>query len=223
MLRIGDLRARGGRRSGRGRNRRGRLAREALCLRRSRPARERDPRAGRQGEGRVMSGAEDALTRAEELLDRLERTRERLEATAGPGSGDRHPRRARRDREAGRDRARAGAARGRWVVCAAWTSTARSSRTTSRSFRFASELGALTEAMRYSLDGRRQADPARALPRVRRGDRVAAGGAPARCGGRRARPHLRHGSRRPARPRRRRDPARPCDLPRRSSTRRRRS
>ena len=38
----------------------------------------------RQGEGHIVSGAEDALTRAEELLDRLERTRERLEGTQDP-------------------------------------------------------------------------------------------------------------------------------------------
>ena len=54
------------------------------ALRRGGPARERDPRPNRQGEGRVMSGAEDALKRAEELLERLERTRERLEATEDP-------------------------------------------------------------------------------------------------------------------------------------------
>ena len=125
-----------------------------------------------QGEGRVMTGAEDALTRAEELLDRLERTRERLEGDGGPRGGDRHPRRARRDREAGRDRARAGAARGGQVVPSLDEHRALIED-------YLAELPVRERARRADRGDalqprrRRQADPAAALPRVRRGDRIA--------------------------------------------------
>ena len=68
---------------GRGRDRRGSHAGEAVRVRRGGAARERDPRPDRTGAGRVSS-AEEALKRAEELLERLEKTRERLEATQDP-------------------------------------------------------------------------------------------------------------------------------------------
>ena len=97
-----------------------------------------------------MSSAEEALKRAEELLDRLEQTRERLEATQDPDEAidilaelaeiakqvEAELEQARRDAaelslEALRDRVDAYLAE----------------------LPFADELGALTDAMRYSLDG----------------------------------------------------------------------
>ena len=131
-------------------------------------ARERDPRPHRAGEGR-MSAPRIALTRAEELLERLEQ----------------HPRAARGDRAIPRPRSTSSASsprsrsrsrpsssrRGARPVNSARAGRApRADRGLPRGLPFAGELGALTDAMRYSLDGRRQADPAPALPGVRRGD-----------------------------------------------------
>ena len=76
-------RARSGRSPRRGGDRRSGHAGEAVLVRRGRAARERDPRAHREGAGGVSS-AEESLKRAEELLGRLEQTRERLEAADDP-------------------------------------------------------------------------------------------------------------------------------------------
>ena len=140
----------------------------------------------------------------------------------GSRGGNRHPHRARRDREAGRGRARAGAARSRRVGARAWRSTA-AIRGVLAKLPFAPELEALDRGDALQPRWRRQADPAGSLPGLRRGDRVASGAAAAGGGGGRARAHLRDGSRRPARPRRRRDPPWPRRPLTCSSARRRRS
>ena len=79
---------------------------------------------------------------------------------------------------------------------------------------FADELGALTEAMRYSLDG--GGKRIRPVLCLATGEAVGRrpGGPAARSGGDRARAHLRHGPRRSARARRRRSPARARDIAR---------
>src|SRR5947207_10769411 len=71
------LRARRGRGAGRGRDRRGRHAREALRHRRRGEARKRHPWAHREGARHMTT--EESLARAEELLARLEKARAELE------------------------------------------------------------------------------------------------------------------------------------------------
>ena len=149
-----------------------------------------------------MTAAEESLMRAEKLLERLEKTRERLEATQDPDAAvDILAELADIAKQVEAELEHAGARRASSLEAHRELFDAYL-----ESLPFADELGGLTDAMRYSLDGGgKRIRPVLCLATgeaIGRGPR-----APSRSGGGRARAHVRHGPRRPASARRRRPPA----------------